>query len=313
MKKYEFIYKIINYVYKKDTFTLQDLMVEFNISKSTALRYITALEDIGVPLYSEKGRYGGYKLLETYKIPPITFTPQETYALFFSLKAMELLESMPFQAEYSTIKEKFLASVSPKIKITLEQLNSRISFGTVKVINECPLLENLLYAIMQQCVLKIIYQTSDKLTERRIQPLCIFAEYGNWYCPSFDIDINEYRLFRCDKIKKIVPLKEKPINAIKKFDLNNRFNLVKKSSQAFDYKIEISGEGKSIYERSHYPNMSLEEVTGHFFILGWIEPKETDFLLNYLHQFGQYLVDIYPHSIKQLFVEQLEAIKNNLK
>lgn len=313
MKKYELVYKIMNYVYKKDHFTLQDLMTEFKISKSTTLRYITALEDIGVPLYSEKGRYGGYKLLETYKIPPISFTPQETYALFFSIKGMELLKSMPFQAEYSTIQEKFLDSVSSKIKSTLEQLNSRISFGTVKITNECPMLENLLYAIMKPSVLKIIYQASDNLAERRIQPIGIFAEYGNWYCPSFDIDINEYRLFRCDRIKKIVPLQEQPIDNIMKFDLNNRFELVKKSFHAIDYKIEISEEGKSIYERSHYPNMSFEEINGHFFIIGWIESKEIEFLFNYLHQFGQYLVNIYPHSIKQNFVEHLEAIKNKMK
>lgn len=313
MKKYESINKIIKYAYKKDNFTLQDLMTEFKISKSTALRYIAALEDIGVPLYSEKGRYGGYKLLETYKIPPITFTPQETYALFFSIKGMELLESMPFQAEYSTIQEKFLDSVSPKIKSTLEQLNSRISFGSTKITNECPMLEKLLYAIMNPSILKIVYQNSDKITERRIQPIGIFAEYGNWYCPSFDIDINEYRLFRCDRIKEIAPLKDQPIDNIMEFDLNNRFELVKKSSHSIDYKIEILEESKSIYERSHYPNMSFEEINGHFFIVGWIEPREMEFLLNYIHQFGQYLVNIYPSSIKQVFLEHLEEIKNKLK
>lgn len=313
MKKYELIYKIMNYVYKKDQFTLQDLMMEFNISKSTALRYISNLEDIGVPLYSEKGRYGGYKLLETYKIPPISFTPQETYAMFFAIKTIELLKSTPFQAEYSTIQEKFLDSVSLKVKSTLEQLSSRISFGTVKIANECPMLEDLLYAIMKPSVLKILYQTPHKITERRIQPIGIFADYGNWYCPSFDIDKNQYRIFRCDRIKKIELLKEQPIENIMKFDLNNRFELVSKSPHAIDYKIQITKEGKAIYERSHYPNMSLEEINGNFFITGWIEVKEIEFFLNYLNQFGQYLVSIYPDSIKQNFIDHLETIKNKIK
>lgn len=287
-------------------------MTEFKISKSTALRYITALEDIGVPLYSEMGRYGGYKILETYKIPPITFTPQETYALFFSIKSMELIESIPFQAEYSTIQEKFLDSVSPKIKSALEQINSRISFGTVKITNECPMLENILHAIMKPSVLKIVYQTSDKQTERRIQPIGIFAEYGNWYCPSFDIDKNEYRLFRCDRINKIDILEDRPLDNIMEFDLNNRFQLVKKSSHAIDYKVEISKEGKSIYKKCHYPNMLLEDNNGQIFIVGWIEPSEIEFLINYLHQFGQFLINIYPHSIKQNFIKQLGTIINKM-
>ena len=307
MKKYESIYKIINYVYKKDSFTLRDLMTEFHISKSTALRYITALEDIGVPLYSEMGRYGGYKILETYQIPPISFTPPETYALFFLIKSMELMESMPFQAEYSTIQDKFLNLVAPKIKASLEQINSRISFGTMKIINECPMLENILEAIMNPSVLRIVYQTSGKETIRRIQPLGIFAEYGNWYSPAFDMDKKEYRLFRCDRIHKLDRLEDQPLD-IQEFDLKNRFQLVRKSPDAIDYKIEITKEGKSIFERSHYPNMLLNDKNEQIFITGWIEPSEGEFLTNYIHQFGQFLVDIEPPAIKANYIKQLESI-----
>ncbi|WP_461671266.1 helix-turn-helix transcriptional regulator, partial [Mycobacterium tuberculosis] len=110
MKKYESLYKIMSYAYHHDRFTLRDLMTEFSISKSTALRYVKSLEDIGVPLYSEPGRYGGYKIMDTYAVPPITLTPQETYALFFALKTIESLGAMPFKAEYNAIRQKFIQS-----------------------------------------------------------------------------------------------------------------------------------------------------------------------------------------------------------
>jgi hypothetical protein len=97
-----------------------------------------------------------------------------------------------------------------------------------------------------------------------------------------------------------------------KFDLNNRFELIKKSSHSIDYKIEVSKEGKCIYERSHYPKMSFEEINGSFFIIGWIEPKEIEFLMNYIHQFGKYLINIHPNSVKQNFVVHLEAVMNKI-
>lgn len=312
MKKYEQIYKIINYAYKKDRFTLQDLMHDFSISKSTALRYIKALEDVGVPLYSEMGRYGGYKILDTYRIPPVTFTPQETYALFFSIKAMELLGSMPFKAEFGAIQEKFLNYVSPKIKNTLEQLNSRISFGSVKITNECPLLENLVHAIIKPAVLKIVYQAPTGKTERRIQPIGIFAEHGNWYCPAFDLDKQQYRLFRCDRIASILVMEDEPLPQIMELDLYTRSQLVNKSADAIDYSIEISAAGKPIYERYHFPNMSLTEKDGKLTITGWMEQAETAFLLDYLHQFGQHLLDVSPEAIKRQFIEQLESLKSKL-
>lgn len=302
----------MNYAYKKDNFTLQELMKEFNISKSTALRYISSLEDIGVPIYSEMGRYGGYKILDTYKIPPITFTPEETYALFFSMKSMELYASLPFQAEYSMIEEKFLSSVSPKIKSSLEQIKSRISFNTIKIANDCPLLGDILQAIVKPTILRIVYESSGHQSNRKIQPIGILAEHGIWYCPSFDIDKNEYRLFRCDRILKIEILEDQPLEHVMKYDLNNRIQLVKKSSKTIDYKIQISRDGISIYERNHFPNMTLEEDNGQIIITGWIEPSEMEFLLTYLHQFGQYIVNIYPHSIKEQFVKQLEIILYNM-
>lgn len=315
MKKYENVYKIMHYVYKKDRFTLQELMSEFNISKSTALRYIKALEDIGVPLYSELGRYGGYTILDTYKIPPLTFTPQETYALFFSLKAMEQMGSMPFQAEYAAIQQKFLDSVAPKIKASLEQLKDRVSFGSFKAMNDCPQLEAILLAVTRPSVLRIVYQapkTAGSTTVRNIQPIGIFAEHGSWYCPAFDLDKKEYRLFRCDRIKELALLEKEPFHLIEQVDLHNRLQLVHKGSDTIAYRLEISLEGKEIYNRHHYPNMELEESEAGFAITGWINPSETDFLLHYLHQFAPYVLNVHPRSLKQAFIASLDKQRSKL-
>lgn len=309
MKKYESLYKMMNYVYKKDRFTLQELRQEFGISKSTALRYIKALEDIGVPLYSEMGRYGGYRILDTYKVPPVTFTPQETYALFFALKGIEFFGSLPFRAEYGTIRAKFLETVSPKIQNTLALIQTRVSFGAAKMTDDAPLLEDLLQAVMEPTIIRIVYQSPNKQTERRVQPIGIYANHGHWYCPSYDLDQGEYRVFRCDRIVNVTVLDdEQPMDLINEIDLNNRFQLVNQSKQAIEYAIEISAEGQAIFERHHYPNMSLSEKDGHFCISGWIEPAERLFLLQYCHRFGTTVLDIQPPTLKQDFVKQLQEL-----
>jgi predicted DNA-binding transcriptional regulator YafY len=312
MKKYEVLYRIMNYVYHQDRFTLRELMTEFALSKSTALRYIQSLEDIGVPLYSEPGRYGGYRILDSYSIPPVTFTPQETYALFFSMKGMELLGSLPFKAEYDAIQHKFLQSVSPKIKNMLEQIGSRVSFGTAKITNECPQLEKLFQAIMYPSVLRIRYQSPKAVTERRIQPIGLLADRGNWYCPSFDLDKGEYRVFRCDRILQAETLTEEPLPWLQDIDLSNRLDLATRSQSAIDYRIELTGEGKAIFERNHDPRMSLTKTNGDFVLSGWIEPAETPYLLQYLHQFGACLRDIHPASIRDAFVKELEDLRGKL-
>ncbi|ANU47818.1 helix-turn-helix domain-containing protein [Enterocloster clostridioformis] len=42
----------------KSFFNLKDIMQEYGISKSTAIRDIQSLEEIGMPIFSETGRNG---------------------------------------------------------------------------------------------------------------------------------------------------------------------------------------------------------------------------------------------------------------
>lgn len=74
MKKSERLNQMLRFINQKQQFTLQDLMQEFHISKRTALRDISSLEEIGAPIYAEYGRYGGYHLLNQMTLPPFLLT-----------------------------------------------------------------------------------------------------------------------------------------------------------------------------------------------------------------------------------------------
>jgi predicted DNA-binding transcriptional regulator YafY len=313
MKKYESLFKIMNYVYRHDGFTLRELMTEFSLSKSTALRYVKSLEDIGVPLYSVPGRYGGYKILDTYGVPPITFTPHETYALFFALKTIESIGAMPFEAEYGAIQQKFLQSVSPKIRSALMQIGSRVSFGTAKRTTESPHLENLLLSILDPSVLQIGYRSAKAETTRRIQPIGLFAARGTWYCPSMDIDKQEYRVFRCDRITSIARTNDEPLDALKEIDLSNRYSLLKRSDEAIDYSIELTTGGMYTPEIMNDPRMAVSEANSRIVAIGWIEPSETAYLLQNLHGFGTALLDVHPSFIKDAFIKQLGELARRLQ
>lgn len=50
-------------VYERGRFTADELAAEFGVSYRTMLRYLQELSGLGVPLYSEAGRSGGYGVL----------------------------------------------------------------------------------------------------------------------------------------------------------------------------------------------------------------------------------------------------------
>lgn len=57
-------------------------METFAISKSTALRDIQELETLGMSLYVENGRYGGYRVLQKRCCRPFTLVKKKSLPFF---------------------------------------------------------------------------------------------------------------------------------------------------------------------------------------------------------------------------------------
>jgi predicted DNA-binding transcriptional regulator YafY len=84
MKKVERINIIMRYINNRAHFTITEIMHEFDISRSTAIRDIREIEAMGMPLVAEVGRDGGYFVMNNsvlYLILSIVGLGVVTYAL----------------------------------------------------------------------------------------------------------------------------------------------------------------------------------------------------------------------------------------
>ncbi len=68
-----------------------ELAARVGVDGRTLRRYIVALEELGIPILSERGRYGGYALAAGFKLPPMMFTNDEALALSLGLLAARAL------------------------------------------------------------------------------------------------------------------------------------------------------------------------------------------------------------------------------
>ena len=64
-----------------------ELAARLGVDGRTLRRYISRLEDLGIPIAVEHGRHGGYRLVAGYKLPPLMFTDEEALALSVGLLA----------------------------------------------------------------------------------------------------------------------------------------------------------------------------------------------------------------------------------
>jgi len=68
------------------------------VSVRTVQRYITMLDEMGIPVYAARGSSGGYALVRGYKLPPFVFTPEEAVAVYLGVSRLEPVWGRLYQA-----------------------------------------------------------------------------------------------------------------------------------------------------------------------------------------------------------------------
>ena len=122
----------------KSFFNLKDIMQEYGISKSTAIRDIQSLEEIGMPIFSETGRNGRYGILKNRLLSPIIFTVDEMYALYFAMLTLNAYESTPFHLSIGKLKKKFETCLSDELISNIHKMERTLSLEGTKHYNSSP-------------------------------------------------------------------------------------------------------------------------------------------------------------------------------
>src|SRR5574341_588198 len=58
------------------------LAKRLGVSIRTIHRYFQMLDEMGIPVYTERGPYGGFSLVRGYKLPPLVFSLEEAVAVY---------------------------------------------------------------------------------------------------------------------------------------------------------------------------------------------------------------------------------------
>ncbi|NUU75395.1 helix-turn-helix transcriptional regulator [Paenibacillus xylanilyticus] len=325
MKKSERMNQMLRFINQKQQFTLQDLMQEFQISKRTALRDISSLEELGAPIYVEYGRYGGYRLLQHMQLPPISFNTGELHALYFAMQALRSFSSLPFQATFRTIHEKFMSALSDKQRQDIENIKHRVSFKHTEQIKDSKNLEFLLMAAVQNVVIQIEYQNGrttekDKSSRssistprvRTIQPIALYAMKGYWYCQAYDLSKDAYRVFRCDRIISPEVTDIEPLAHIKELNLQDTHSLWEPSRHAIPFQCQIDEVGMELFQQEHFPSMKLEESKEQTYLVGSYEPHELDFIVRYLAGYGKSIQIVKPARLKDALRQYYLDLLNHI-
>lgn len=179
------------------------------IHPRTLRRYIAILEEIGIPITTERGRHGAYMLVPGFKLPPMMFSDDEALALSVGLLAAQRLGMTHASAVAASAQAKLERVMPERLQQQVRALTETISLESgspVPDINNA-LLMTLSKAAQERRQIRLSYRSPhDEHTERDVDPFGLGHRHGYWYLVGRCHLRQDLRSFRLDRITAAQPL-----------------------------------------------------------------------------------------------------------
>lgn len=180
-----------------------DLAARLEIDRRTVRRYITMLQDLGMPIEATTGRYGGYRLRPGYKLPPLIFTEGEAVALtlgLLSARRLGLASAAPaIEGALAKVERVLPGAVRERVGAIQETV--ALDLGAAVRPAASPLVATLSTAAQQGQRVRLKYRSRDQQeTERLFDPYAVVYHTGRWYTVGYCQLRAEIRTFRLDRV-----------------------------------------------------------------------------------------------------------------
>ncbi len=260
MKKVERINTIMRYINNRAHFTISEIMREFDISRSTAVRDIKEIETMGMPLVAEVGRDGGYFVMNNSVLPNVQFTNNEIKALFIAFMATRN-QQLPYLKSRQSLAEKLLGLLSENQQDDLVLLNQILLFEGTNPNNPDlldlsdlphPTLEKLIQILLLDRYLLITIKEEKVIKSYPIFLLHLYREKSLWLIEGFDLKEEKRRIFPVDTLTNVESYPTKRRISKKKI-----LEKLKEQDEVFNLVLEIGPKAIAQYRKYHPLKVSI--------------------------------------------------------
>lgn len=168
-------------------------------SARTVRRDVDRLRDLGYSIRAVKGPDGGYRLQPGATVPPLLFDDEQVVAIAVALRAASVAGAGVEEAALRALGA--LRQVLPeRVRHRLDSLEVT-TMGPAGASVDATVLVAVSEAIRASEVLRFDYgEVEDARAPRRAEPYSLVATGGRWYLVAWDLEHDEWRIFRADRI-----------------------------------------------------------------------------------------------------------------
>ncbi len=180
-----------------------ELARRVNVDRRTLRRYIATLEEMGIPITTEQGRYGGYRLVPGYKLPPMMFTDEEAQALSLGLiaaRGLGLADAAPAIESVQAKLDRVLPG-APRRTVSALRESVALQTGTARTTADARLLRILSESAQSRRTAALRYRAADgTLTSREFNVYGLVFRNGRWYVVGYCELRKGLRTLRLDRV-----------------------------------------------------------------------------------------------------------------
>ena len=293
------LFEIVQILLTEKKVTAEKLACHFEVSKRTIYRDIETLTLAQIPVYSEKGRYGGIGLIKNFTIDKSFLSQNEQNEILFALQSLNAVQYSKNNITLTKLNSIFNRKADDWIEVDFSRYGE----------NDSILFEKIKNSILEKKVIKFIYfNTKGKKSKRTVEPLKLWFKEKAWYLFAYCRKKKDIRQFKIARIKNLELTCEHFERELKKEDLKNQNNVNGKGTKIV---IEVDkSQAYRVYDEFLEESIAKKE-NRNFEIT--IEIFENEWLYGYLLSFGEHLKVLKPARIREILAKKVEKMRENYK
>jgi predicted DNA-binding transcriptional regulator YafY len=185
-----------------------ELARRLEVSPRTVRRDVERLRDLGYPVEATMGAEGGYRLVAGAALPPLLLDDDEAVAIAVGLRVAA-------GQAVDGIEEAAVRALTKLERVLPSRLRYRVGAlgaATVSVVTgdqpavDPSQLTGIAAAVTGRERLRFAYRDGDgDGSKRHVEPYRLVSAGRRWYLVAFDLDRDDWRVFRVDRIADSLP------------------------------------------------------------------------------------------------------------
>ena len=305
---FEIVYILIN----KKFVTAKELADYFEVSQRTIYRDIDILNVAGIPVYTNKGKGGGIKMMENFLLNKSVLSEQEQNEILTALQSVKALKQSNQLAQLNpeNVLTKLSAIFNRDVINWVEMDFSDWSF-TGK--DNFDIIKSSI--LTKKCITFDYFSSKGEKSQRIVYPITLWFKHKSWYVKALCLTKKSYRVFKLSRIKNPSIIEEKielfKIPDMQFYEEEKSDPPVIKKGDIINIKLLIdSSMAYRVYDEFE-ENCIEKDENGNFIV--YAAYPEDEWLYGYILSFNHSAEVLEPLYFRETICDRLSSTLSNYK